>query len=99
WHRYFRAHPAAAPAQADPLDLELALRQAHLAWLAAVPDHLTVAAAALRLARHLQRRQFQPPRWSRARSHRSAPPARSGAPSTNSTNGNRPCQLLLNQYA
>jgi len=30
-----------------------------LAWLAAVPDHLTVAAAALRLARHLQRRQFQ----------------------------------------
>src|ERR1700682_1563853 len=55
WHRYFRAHPAAAPAQADPLDLQLAIRQAHLAWLAAVPDHLTVAAAALGLARHQRR--------------------------------------------
>src|SRR5271167_561725 len=58
-HRYFCANPAAAPAQADPLDLELAIRQAHLARLAPVPDHLTVAAAALRCARHLQRRQFQ----------------------------------------
>ena len=25
-HRHFRANPAAAPAQADPLDLELAIR-------------------------------------------------------------------------
>jgi len=58
-HRYFSANPTAAPAQADPLDLELAIRQAHLPWLAAVPDHLTVAAAALRRARYLQRRQFQ----------------------------------------
>src|ERR1700686_4131209 len=48
WPRYSRAHPAAPPAQADPLDLQLAIRQAHLAWLAAVPDHLTVGAAALR---------------------------------------------------
>src|SRR5271156_1399834 len=58
-HRYFRANPAAAPTQAYSLDLELAIRQSYLAWLAAVPDDLTVAAAALRRARHLYRRQFQ----------------------------------------
>src|ERR1700694_3123959 len=59
WHRYFRAHPAAAPAQADPLDLELAIRKAHLAWLAAAPAPLTVAAAAPGLAPHPPRRRVQ----------------------------------------
>src|SRR5271156_6064621 len=60
-HRYFRARAAAAPAQAYPLDLELAIRQAYLAWLAAVPDHLTVAAAALRLGPHPQGPPVPPP--------------------------------------
>src|SRR5271163_2053387 len=66
-HRYFRAHPAAAPAQADPLDLELAIRSPHRRGgrAAARPPPAAPTVPA-------------PPRWSRARSHRSAPPARSG---------------------
>src|ERR1700732_5032667 len=78
WHRYFRAHPAAAPAQADPLDLELAIRQAHVAWTGgrARSPHRRGGRAGARPPPAAPTVPA-PPRWSRARSHRSAPPARS----------------------
>ena len=58
-NRDLGADAAATPAQPRTLHPNLALRQAHLALLAPVPDDRPAAPAPMRLARYLHRRQLQ----------------------------------------